>query len=73
MAQSITEAGRIIEPIQVRRAGDRYEIVDGEVHWLAATQLKMDIVPIKVVSMDDEEAAYTSLISQMERKTLSPD
>lgn len=48
MAESISALGMIVKPLEVRRVGDGYEIIDGEVRWLAAKQLSIDIVPILV-------------------------
>lgn len=72
MANSITDAGGIIDPILVRPADSgKYEIVQGEVRWLAALQLKMDIVPIRVVHFEAE--AVASLIANVERESISPE
>ena len=76
MAKSIRSCGGIIQPIMVRVAGDKYEIVKGEVRWLAALKLKLDIVPIKVVYFDDDTAyarAAVDLIASEAREDLSPE
>lgn len=75
MAESIQSCGGIIQPIMVRAAGDKYEIVKGEVRWLAAIKLKLDIVPIKVVDFDDHSAharAAVGLLASEAREDLSP-
>lgn len=72
MMKSILAVGRIIKPIDVRPVGDSYEIDDGEVRWLAAIGLKMDIVPINVVDIDREVSVIDSLIMDTVREELAP-
>lgn len=73
MAESISALGMIVKPLEVRRVGDGYEIVDGEVRWLAAKQLNIDIVPILVIPIGEHESAATSLILNMERESIAPE
>lgn len=73
MAESIRALGMIVEPIKVRRVGDRYEITDGEVRWLAAKQLNIDIVPIQVIPLDDHEGSAAALILNMDRESIAPE
>lgn len=74
MATSIKGMG-ILEPILVRKVGDRYEITPGGgmVRWLAATKLGMDIVPIRVLQLDEEDCAAASLITNMNRESIAPE
>jgi len=74
MANSIKGMG-ILEPILVRKVGDRYEITPGGgmVRWLAATKLGMDIVPIRVLQLDEEDCAAASLITNMNRESIAPE
>ena len=62
----------IVQPIEVRRAGDGFEIVDGEVRWLAAQKLNIEIVPIRVVPVDAHDCAAASLILNMDREAIAP-
>ncbi len=73
MAASIQSLGMIVEPIQVRRVGNGYEIVDGEVRWLAALQLNLDIVPVEVILIDAQESAAATLMLNMERESIDPE
>ncbi|EMN3634447.1 ParB N-terminal domain-containing protein [Pseudomonas aeruginosa] len=73
MAESIRDLGMIVRPLEVRRVGDSYEIVDGEVRWLAAQQLNIDIVPIQVIQLDDHANSAAALILNMERESIEPD
>ncbi|WP_409286862.1 ParB/RepB/Spo0J family partition protein [Pseudomonas guariconensis] len=71
MAKSIQAARGILQPIDVRLTRRGYEIQDGEVRWRAAGLLKMDIVPINVLAIDDVQSADLELIHNMERETIS--
>lgn len=76
MAESIRSCGGILHAIVVRPAGDKYEIVKGEVRWLAALHLKLDIVPIKVVEFDDlshHARAAVDLIASAARAEFLPE
>ncbi|MBM5458705.1 ParB N-terminal domain-containing protein [Pseudomonas sp. P66] len=74
MAESIRSLG-ILEPLLVNRVGDRYQIIEGggEVRWLAAQKLGMDIVPIRVVEFDDHTEATVSLMLNMTRESIAPE
>lgn len=73
MVESIRSDGRIIVPIKVRLVGGNYEIVDGEVRWLAAQRLNMDIVPIKLIQLDDDTSAAVAIIFSRERESIAPE
>ncbi|SUD57905.1 ParB-like protein [Ectopseudomonas oleovorans] len=73
MAESISALGMIVKPLEVRRVGDGYEIIDGEVRWLAAKQLSIDIVPILVIPIGEHESAAASLILNMDRESIAPE
>jgi ParB family chromosome partitioning protein len=73
MVESIRDLGMIVKPLEVRRIGDSYEIVDGEVRWLAAQQLNIDIVPIQVIQLDDHANSAAALILNMDRESIEPD
>ncbi|AZP73799.1 ParB N-terminal domain-containing protein (plasmid) [Pseudomonas veronii] len=74
MAESILSYG-IMEPLLVTRLGDRYEITPGggQVRWLAAKKLAMDIVPIRVVELDDHSKAAVALICNTVRENIAPE
>jgi ParB family chromosome partitioning protein len=64
-----------MEPLLVTRLGDRYEITPGggQVRWLAAKKLAMDIVPIRVVELDDHSKAAVALICNTVRENIAPE
>nr|WP_192963435.1 ParB N-terminal domain-containing protein [Pseudomonas fluorescens] len=72
MVESIRSAGRIMRPIDVRAVSGGYEIEDGETRRLAAIQLKLDIVPIRVLDIDSETSHALALITNLEREQLDP-
>ena len=70
MAQSIKEHG-IIQPIVVRKVGDRYEIIAGERRYRASILAGKQTIPAIVSVMDDREAAKVALLENLQRKDLS--
>ncbi len=71
LAQSIRANG-IIQPIVVRRAGDRYEIVAGERRWRAATRAGVLRVPVVVRNVPDDKRLEIALIENIQREDLNP-
>jgi ParB family chromosome partitioning protein len=71
LAQSIRQNG-IIQPIVVRRAGDRYEIVAGERRWRAAQRAGLLRVPIAVRDIPDTKLLEIALIENIQRENLNP-
>ena len=49
LAESIAEYG-LIQPITVRKVGERYKIVAGERRWRAARMAGLSEVPVNVIS-----------------------
>lgn len=76
LAESIRVNG-ILTPIQVRRVGGKYEIINGESCWYAAKQLGMDIVPVEVVEhsgqIDRHAAAAQAQLRNVARETIRPE
>jgi ParB family chromosome partitioning protein len=70
LADSIRAQG-IIQPILVRRLGDRYEIIAGERRWRASELAGLTEVPVVVRQMSDQEAVAISLIENIQREDLN--
>lgn len=70
LADSIRSAG-VMQPILVRRRGDRFELVAGERRWRAARLAGLNEVPAIVVTIDDEKAAEWGLIENLQRQDLN--
>jgi ParB family chromosome partitioning protein len=71
LAQSIRSHG-VIQPIVVRRVGERYEIVAGERRWRAAQRAGLLKVPIAVRDIQDDDLLAVALIENVQRENLNP-
>jgi ParB family transcriptional regulator, chromosome partitioning protein len=71
LARSIRESG-IVQPILVRRHGDRYQIIAGERRWRAALQVGLETVPIAVRDVPDDQLLELALVENIQRAELSP-
>jgi ParB family transcriptional regulator, chromosome partitioning protein len=74
LAQSIRTNG-VIQPIVVRRSGDRFEIIAGERRWRAARKAGLSRVPIVVrdiVAGQERSVLEMALIENIQRENLNP-
>ena len=71
LISSIREHG-IIQPLIVRQANGRYELIAGERRWRAAQELGLTNVPVIVRSANDLEVLELSLIENLQRADLNP-
>jgi ParB family chromosome partitioning protein len=71
LAQSIVANG-IIQPLVVRKVGDRYQLVAGERRWRAAKLAKFERVPVVVQDIPDERLLEITLIENIQREDLNP-
>ena len=71
LANSIKNHG-IVQPIVVRRTGERYTIVAGERRYRAARIAGLDKVPVVVKDMDDYQVMEVALIENIQREDLNP-
>ena len=71
LINSIRESG-VIQPLIVRKAGEKYEIVAGERRWRAAKEVGLDFVPAVVRKYDDATMMEVALIENMQRSDLNP-
>jgi ParB family chromosome partitioning protein len=71
LAQSIVANG-IIQPLVVRKVGDRYQLVAGERRWRAAKLAKLATVPVVVQEIPDERLLEITLIENIQREDLNP-
>jgi ParB family chromosome partitioning protein len=71
LAQSIRAHG-VIQPIVVRKVGDRHEIVAGERRWRAAQRAGLLKVPVTVREIDDDKLLEVALIENIQREDLNP-
>lgn len=71
LADSIRESG-IVQPILVRRIGERYQIIAGERRWRAAQALGLTTVPVTVREVADERLLELALVENIQRQELTP-
>jgi ParB family chromosome partitioning protein len=71
LAASIRANG-VVQPIVLRKAGDRYEIVAGERRWRASQKAGMRKIPAVVRDVPDEKLLELALIENIQRQELNP-
>jgi len=71
LAQSIRSHG-VIQPILVRRVGDRTEIIAGERRWRAAQRAGLLKVPVTYRDVPDDQMLEVALIENIQREDLTP-
>ncbi len=71
LAESIKQHG-VINPIVVRKIGDKYEIVAGERRHKASILAGKTTIPAIVADLNDYESAEVALIENIQRKDLTP-
>ena len=70
LSDSIKEHG-VIQPIIVRKLGDKYEIIAGERRYKATAMAGLTKIPAIIRNLDDKEAAKVALLENLQRKDLS--
>jgi len=70
LSESIKEKG-VLQPLLLRRKGEKYEIVAGERRWRAAKQAGLLTVPAVIRNLDDGETLEIALIENLQRENLS--
>ena len=70
LAASIKQHG-IIQPLVVRRLGEKYEIIAGERRYKAATMAGLTSVPAVITVIDDRTSAEVALVENIQRKDLT--
>ncbi len=71
LIDSIRQHG-IIQPLIVRQAGTRFELIAGERRWRAAQEIGLASVPAMVRTANDLEVLELSLIENLQRADLNP-
>lgn len=70
LANSIKEHG-IIQPLVLRRLGDKFEIIAGERRYKASQMAGLTVVPAIITDLDDNESAEVAIIENTHRRNLS--
>ncbi len=71
LAKSIRQHG-IIQPLVLRKIGDKYEIIAGERRYKASYIAGLSKVPAVIINLDDNESAEVAIVENIQRKNLSP-
>lgn len=71
LAQSI-HANGIVQPIVIRKAGDRFQIIAGERRWRAAQRAGLRKVPVTYKDVPDDKLLELALIENIQRQELNP-
>ena len=71
LSDSIEQHG-VLQPVVVRRAGDRYQLLVGERRWRAARAAGLAAIPAVVADVDDRDRLELALIENVQRRDLNP-
>ena len=71
LADSIKEHG-LIQPIAVRKDGERYRIIAGERRWRACRMAGIKEIPTVVLEADELKTLELALVENLQREDLNP-
>lgn len=71
LAESIKEHG-ILQPIVVRKSGEKYELVVGERRFRAAKLIKLKEVPAIIKELTDQQMMELAILENLQREDLTP-
>ncbi len=71
LADSIRRHG-VLQPVVVRRAGDRYELVVGERRWRACREAGLSALPAIVADVAERGRLEVALVENIQRRDLNP-
>lgn len=71
LAESIRKYG-VIQPIIVRRVGDKYEIIAGERRYKASVLAGLSEMPAIINNLNDKDSSEIALIENVQRENLTP-
>ncbi len=70
LSESIKQHG-IIQPLVLRRLGNKFEIIAGERRYKAATMAGLKTVPAIISNIDDNQSAEIALVENIQRRNLT--
>lgn len=70
LVESIKEKG-VLQPLLVRKNGEKYEIIAGERRWRAAKQAGLNSVPVIEKDFNNKEVLEVALVENLLRENLS--
>jgi ParB family chromosome partitioning protein len=71
LAESIRSEG-LLQPVVVRKAGDKFQLIAGERRWRAFQQLKIKSIHARIVEASNASSAALGLIENLQREGLNP-
>ncbi|ANU09370.1 stage 0 sporulation protein J [Planococcus antarcticus DSM 14505] len=71
LAESIKEHG-ILQPIIVRKAGEKFELVVGERRFRAAKLIKLKEIPAIIKELTDQQMMELAILENLQREDLTP-
>jgi len=71
LAESLKEH-QLLQPVLVRRVGERYQLISGERRLRAAMQAGWTQIPAQVREADDRLVAELAIVENLHRKDLNP-
>ncbi len=71
LAESLKEHD-MLQPVLVRRVGDRHQLISGERRLRAAIQAGWSTIPARVREADDRLVAELAIVENLQRKDLNP-
>src|SRR5271157_5022970 len=71
LADSIRASG-LVQPVLLRRADGRYQLIAGERRWRAARQAGLTVIPAVVREIGDRDALELALTENLLREDLNP-
>jgi ParB family chromosome partitioning protein len=71
LAASIIQHG-VLQPIVVRRAGERYELIVGERRWRASRAAGKQMIPAVVADVADQDRLEVAIVENVQRHDLNP-
>ena len=70
LSDSIKQHG-VIQPLVLRRLGDKYEIIAGERRYKASIMAGLKTVPAIISNIDDNKSAEIALVENIQRRNLT--
>ncbi|HEV3165581.1 MAG TPA: ParB/RepB/Spo0J family partition protein, partial [Isosphaeraceae bacterium] len=70
LADSLRQHG-MLQPIIVRSAGDRYQLIAGERRLRASVEAQLHEVPTRVMDLDDQRVCELAMVENLQREDLN--
>ena len=71
LADSMKQHG-VLQPVILRKKGNKYELVAGERRWRAAAKAGIEKIPAIVRELNDSDVMEIALIENLQREALNP-